>query len=274
LPEDALFEICSRFEESVIYLDSIPIYLHRVGDNEVSVKFEDSGRRKYWDGQVGFLPYMEAKKTVVEERSKELNDITLDSYNDDGDYIFLEYSTKFSADSCETIVELAEQIVGEIDGATEMRLGAHVWKPDFGADEKQFTLHVVLPILRKLGFCNVRYNHGKREYGKDIVFARHSEFDELEHWGVQIKYGDISGGAGSEIDKIISQVDDAFKMPFYDIYTRQQQRISKFAVVISGKFTENAIEKICEKIESYAIKNNVVFMDGEKLMTLAEKFRP
>ncbi len=36
--------------------------------------------------------------------------------------------------------------------------------------------------------------------------------------------------------------------------------------------TENAIEKICEKIESYAIRNNVVFIDGEKLQTLAERF--
>ena len=69
------------------------------------------------------------------------------------------------------------------------------------------------------------------------------------------------------------QLDDAFKMPFYDLYTKQQQRISKLAIIISGKFTENAIEKICEKIESHALRHNVVFIDGEKISTLAEKFR-
>jgi len=274
LPEGAIFQVCDRIEESVIILDSIPIYIRRTNTCDVEVEFEDMGRRKYWDGQIGFKPYMEAKKAVIEERSAELDDIKLTSYDDDGDYIHLTYSANLNADSCATIVELAEQIIGEIEGATEMRLGAQAWKLDIGTDEKQFTLQVVLPILRKLGFSNVRYNHGKREYGKDIVFARRTEFDELEHWGVQIKYGDISGGAGSEIDKIISQADDAFKMPFYDIYTRQQQRISKLAVVISGKFTENAIEKVCEKIESHAMRNNLVFLDGEKLLTLAETFRP
>jgi hypothetical protein len=61
-------------------------------------------------------------------------------------------------------------------------------------------------------------------------------------------------------------------MPFYDLYTKQKQRISKLAIIVSGKFTENAIEKICEKIEGHADHNNVVFIDGEKLKTLTERF--
>ena len=83
--------------------------------------------------------------------------------------------------------------------------------------------------LRKLGFLNVRYHHGKREFGRDVLFARFTEFQELEHWGAQIKFGDVSGGAQSEVDGMLGQIDDAFKMPFHDLYTRQQQRISKLA---------------------------------------------
>ena len=88
-----------------------------------------------------------------------------------------------------------------------------------------------------------------------------------------MKYGNVSGEANSEIDEMIGQPDDAFKMPFFDVYTRERQRISKLLVVISGRFTENAVEKICEKIESAAIRNNLVFLDGEKMATIAEKFR-
>lgn len=62
-------------------------------------------------------------------------------------------------------------------------------------------------------------------------------------------------------------------MPYYDLYTKQRQRIAKLAIIPSGKFTENAIEKVCEKIESNALRNNIVFVDGEKLATLAEQFR-
>jgi hypothetical protein len=134
-------------------------------------------------------------------------------------------------------------------------------------------LRTVLPILRKLGFSNVRYSHGKREYGKDIVFARFTEFGELEHWAAQVKHGDVSGATGGEIDEIFSQIEDAFRMPFYDIYTRTQVRPSKVCVIISGRFTENATEKVCEKIESHAIRNNVIFVDEAKLSTLAERFR-
>lgn len=140
-------------------------------------------------------------------------------------------------------------------------------------NEREFALSLVIPLLRKLGFLNVKYNHGKREFGRDILFARLSEFGELEFWGAQVKYGNVSGEAHSEIDEMIGQFDDAFKMPFYDIYTRQRQHVSKLLIAISGKFTENAVEKICEKIESSAIKNNLVFMDSERIESIAERFK-
>jgi hypothetical protein len=44
---------------------------------------------------------------------------------------------------------------------------------------KKFTLRDVLPIIRKLGFSNVKYNHGKREYGKETVFSRLTEFKKI-----------------------------------------------------------------------------------------------
>ena len=235
------------------------------------VKFEDYGSRKYWDGRIGFLPYMETKRDIVKEREKEIGDIKFENYEDDGAWIWLSYSAEIEADDLSTIIQIAEQLVAEIEGAADIKFGGDVFPIDAVKDESHFTLYVVLPILRKLGFVNVRYNHGKREYGKDIVFARNTEFFDLEHWGAQVKFGDISGGAGSEIDSIISQADDAFKMEFYNIYTRRKEKISKLAIIISGKFKENAIEKICEKIESSAIKNNLIFIDGERLENLAER---
>jgi hypothetical protein len=88
-----------------------------------------------------------------------------------------------------------------------------------------------------------------------------------------VKFSDIRGGANSDIDEIFSQIEDAFKMPYYDLYTKMKVRPSKVCVIISGKFTENAIEKICEKIESHAMRNNILFIDGERIDTLSEKFR-
>lgn len=273
LPDTAVFEICDHIENSIIMMNTIPIRVQRIGDNRVRLEFEDSGTRKYWDGTIGFKAYMETKKGIVEERTVQVGDITLTGYEDDGAWIHLAYTAEAEVEKVSTAVELAEQIVEEIEGATEMRLGAELWAPKEADSEKEFTLRTVLPILRKLGFQNVKYNHGKREFGRDVTFARVTEFQDLEFWAAQVKFGNIAGGANAEIDCVLAQIEDAFKMPYYDLYTKQRQRIAKMAIIISGKFTENAIEKICEKIESSAVRNNIVFVDGEKLMTLAEQFR-
>ena len=201
-------------------LNTIPMTIERLGPNRMLVMFDDSGTRKYWDGKVGFKTYMEAKKAAVEDRASQERDIALQDYADDGAWIRLAYNLTIEAVNVRTVIELAEQVVAEIEGAAAMRLGVELWTPSEAENEKDFTLRTVLPIVRKLGFSNVRYHHGKREFGRDVLFARLTEFQELEHWGAHVKFGDISGGARSEVDGMLGQIDDAFKMPLYDLYTR------------------------------------------------------
>jgi len=273
MPGNVSFEICEKIEEGIIMLNTLPFTISKILDNKANVYFEDSGRRKYWDGDVGFKLYMETKRDVIKEREKEVGDLKFESYDDDGDYIFLTFSVEIESSTFEEIITFAEQLIQEIEGAVELTIGSPFKDVKDSRDERDFSLSVVIPLLRKLGFSNVRYNHGRREFGKDITFSRKTEFDEFEFWGAQVKYGDISGGANSEIDLLISQIDDAFKIPFYNVYTRRKEIISKLLIVISGRYTENAIEKICEKIESYAVRNNIVFIDGGKIETIAERFK-
>ena len=65
-----------------------------------------------------------------------------------------------------------------------------------------------------MGFTDVKYNHSKREFGKDLTFSEMNKFGVRRNYGVQVKAGDLSGEAGSEIDKIIAQIEDAFSMPY------------------------------------------------------------
>jgi len=273
LREGINFKICEKIQEGVIFLDTIPVEISRIGSNQLLLTFEDGGTRKYWDGKIGFSHYMETKKMIIEEREKEDHDIKLISYDDDGAYIFMIFSSEVECETFDDAINISEQISKEIEGAAELRIGIEMFKVSDAENEKDFTLRVILPIIRKLGFNNVKYNHGKREYGKDIVFSRLTEFNEIEHWAAQVKFGDVKGGANSDIDEIFHQIDDAFKMPYYDLYTKSRVRPSKVCVITSGKFTENAIEKICEKIESFATKNNIIFIDGERIDSLSERFR-
>lgn len=265
--------VCEKVEDEIIFITSIPYSIRNLDNTNAEILFEDSGRRKFWDGQVGFKPYMETKRDIILERQQELEDVHLDSYDDDGDYIFINYSITVEAETLGLLIQQAEQIIKEIEGAAELTLGSPFKEVCDAENEADFAISILVPLLRKMGFSDVRYNHGKKEYGKDIIFSRRTEFDEYEYWGVQVKFRDVSGGVNSDIDTLVGQAEDAFKMPFYDVYTRSRQRISKLLIAISGKFTENAVEKICEKIESHPLKNNIVFVDGEKIKTLAEKFR-
>lgn len=273
LPEKVRFDICWQHIENVIHLDTIPYSIEKIGDKKVIVNFTDSGTRKYWDGYVGFKIYMETKRDIIKEREKEIGDLKFENYEDDGNYIFLEYSCELEAEKLDSVINSAEQLISEVEGAATLTIGSPFKDVDDTNNEKEFTLSLVIPLLRKLGFVNVRYNHGKREFGKDIIFSRRTEFEEYEFWGAQVKYGNISGGANSEIDIIISQIEDAMRIPFYDVYTRKKEKLSKVAIIISGKFTENAVEKICEKIEVNAIKNNIVFIDSDKINSLTERFK-
>ncbi|HML03604.1 MAG TPA: hypothetical protein VK487_09575 [Candidatus Bathyarchaeia archaeon] len=273
MPEGVTFEVCDRIDaKGVIHLSTLPFEISKISDNKAQILFEDMGSRKFWDGDIGYKLYMETKRDIIKNRQKEIGDVRLEHYKDDGDYIILTFSAQIESQTFEGMMVSAEQLIKEIEGTAELTIGSPFKNLEDIRVEEDFSLLIVIPVLRKLGFSNIRYSHGKREFGKDIVFSRKTEFDYFEFWGAQVKCGNISGKANSEIDEIIAQIDDAFKVPFYDLYTKQREKISKLLIVISGSYTENAIEKICEKIENNALKNNVVFIDGEKLSALISRF--
>lgn len=272
IDENIEIHICEKIQDGTIFLGPISYSLTRIGDNKLLISFHDYGNRKYWDGDIGFKLYMETKMKIIQEREKEIKDIRFGEYDDEGNWISIKFYAEIDSFDFITAINQAEQIIEEIEGALNLTLGSYYTKISDTDNEKELTLRVVIPLLRKLGFINIKYNHGKREFGRDIIFARITEFDELEYWGVQLKYGDICGAANSGIDIILSQAESAFSMPFFDVYSRTKQRISKLVIIASGKFTENSVEKICEGIEKFSLKNNLVFMDGDKIETLCEKF--
>ena len=134
--------------------------------------------------------------------------------------------------------------------------------------EEVFSLCVLLPLFRNMGYESVHYNHGQREFGKDIIFSEHDKLGGTRNFGVQVKLGDVSGEANSEIDKLIGQANDAFKMTYLDIYSKKRKKITDLIIVISGKFKGNAPQKICEKVHN----KNIYFIDIDKIQELIEKY--
>jgi hypothetical protein len=155
----------------------------------------------------------------------------------------------------------ALNVLKVINRTTEIQLsGGMIWRKEYEQDEPLFCTEVLEPLLRKMGFINVRYHHGNKEYGKDFTFSEMTKFRELTHYGLQAKAGNVRGNINSEIDEIIGQIEDAFTMPYYPIGLGTPLYISIFYIAISGKFTQNAKEKIAEKVRSRR-PGSIYFLD-------------
>lgn len=154
---------------------------------------------------------------------------------------------------------------------TERVLSGVIWRKEYESDESLFCTEMLYPLLRKMNFIDVRYTHGQKEYGKDFTFSEQTRFGNLRHFGLQAKARNIRGNVNSDIDEIIGQLNDAFSMPYHEISANESRQISTFIVAISGQFTENAKDKIVQKIPNH-FKGSVYFLDRDKISELIERF--
>ena len=147
------------------------------------------------------------------------------------------------------------------------------WKDEDATNEDSFCRELLQPLLRRRGFVFVRYTHGKREYGKDFTFSEVTPFGDYRHYGLQAKAGDVKGGVNAVIDGRLGQIADAFSMPYYELGLKEPRYISTLIIAVSGRFTDNAREKIVEKMPKGVI-GSVHFLDRERIAELAPKGDP
>lgn len=221
--------------------------------------------RKYWDHKFGALEYVNAMEKAVKIRNNTNKDVEADRIEDDGAHIFFHFCLFLNDDvAIEIAYNRFHEILQEIEGHTERLLEGEEIPNEVLRNENEFVVGVLLPLFRSMGFIDVKYNHGKREFGKDVTFSEIDKFGVRQNYGAQVKAGDLSGEAGSEIDKIIAQIDDAFKIPYIDTTSREKRFISDLIIAISGRFTNNAEDKIIEKVH----QRNIYFLSKDKIQEL------
>lgn len=244
----------------------------RISGNKLKIQLDEGRNYDYhtlgwtgWDYDFSPKLYYSTMKDVVQNNKN----FKYESFHFDSKYVGIVYSYTSKSSNVESFYKSFENLYFKVHEFTLDALGV-IKEQQFDKldTEREFIYNILMPLIRKIGFVNIIYNHGKNEYGKDIIFSRVTEFYDVEYWGLQAKFGNISGENKSDIDTIISQIDDSFKMPFIDLYSKSEQYISKLVIAISGKFTFNSINKILNKIESRAILNNIYFLDGQRIHSL------
>jgi hypothetical protein len=176
-------------------------------------------------------------------------------------YIDITFDLIDSDESLLSIISSSLILVGNLVKEVELRLIGFQWKSEYEVDEPLFTKNLVIPLLMKMGFDHVRYNHGSLEYGRDISFSEQNRFGNVRHCAAQVKAGNIRGGSGALIDTVIAQIDDAFSMPVEGAGQSKRYYIAEFYI----------IEKINEKIDNRLI-GSIYYLDRSDIECLVQKF--
>lgn len=135
-------------------------------------------------------------------------------------------------------------------------------------EEEDFKKEIIIPTLRRLGFDEIRDNHGIREFGKDIIFSKFDEFGLKRFYAAQVKSKDINGRNAGDFDDVIGHAMRAFAVTFTDIFTKKEVSIDEFYVIISGRFLGNAIDIIKNSPKISGWSRLIHFIDGEFMQKL------
>jgi len=139
--------------------------------------------------------------------------------------------------------------------------------------EAEFRANLLIPLLRKMQYADVRERHGTAEYGKDITFSEETPLGNT-YYAIVAKVGDISGSASGKQNLAIvkEQVSQAFSIPYPDLDNKRKQAVNHVIVWTSGKISNSAETQVIDSLSSEY--RNVSFKDGQATVELVDKYFP
>lgn len=142
-------------------------------------------------------------------------------------------------------------------------------------DEEQLTKQILIPLLRSLGFEGVRYEHGRFERGKDLVFWRSDAFGEKEWYAAQVKVGKSPAGAtdANSLRALINQLQQACDCPFVNP-DGDEVSISRCLFITSAVVSTEAREAVKGLLRQYRVLRPVKIIDAPELVSLIRKYCP
>lgn len=254
-------------EMPFVQLKSISYLFFEIKNSQISVLASVELVDKVLDDKWGLNDFVdELKKQLKYYNGIKINYIELGKEA----FIWLEKSLSSSYDLEKNVIRFVEEI-NELLDSTKIGLGRYLLEERHLISEKIFCKEILTPLFRRMGFEGIIFNHGVREFGKDYILFERTKIGKIRYYGVQVKAGNIEGGVNSQIDNIICQIKDAFEMPFFLKDENKQCFISELYIIISGRFTSNAKEKIRYKIPK-GFYGAVHFLEKEDIENLLVKY--
>ncbi|MBA9072608.1 hypothetical protein GGR22_000734 [Flavobacterium gossypii] len=139
--------------------------------------------------------------------------------------------------------------------------------------EKEFRQDLIIPLLSKMGYLAPIEYHGTNERGKDIICFEYDKLNEQRFLSVVAKAGDLTGSAASNagLMNVVSQVQQAFDVPYEDLYNMRQVYINEVWVMTSGKIVSGAQESVINTLRKNNLDKQIKIIGDDRLIYLIDK---
>ncbi len=133
---------------------------------------------------------------------------------------------------------------------------------------------VIMPLLAKMGYTDIRYTHGALEKGKDIVFTHREPLVGNRRYSAAVKCKQLSGSvtATHSIHEVYFQINQALREPFIDPFDGLSVHLDGVFVVTPFAISPHCIESLSRQLQD--LSNRVNFVDGPKLLGLIRDHYP
>jgi hypothetical protein len=141
-------------------------------------------------------------------------------------------------------------------------------------DEKTLSTKVLISLFEAMKFRDVTFHHGGAlEQGKDLVMWRSEAPRERVNYAVIVKIERISGSVASA-GGVLTQIKQAFGMPFIDKKTHEEFRVNHCFIVTSREILKEGTHSLRALLSADNLLDRVTLIDGDALLGLLEKFLP
>lgn len=139
--------------------------------------------------------------------------------------------------------------------------------------EKEFRQDLIIPLLSKMGYLAPIEYHGANERGKDIICFEYDRLNEQRFLSVVAKTGDLTGSAATNLGlmNVVNQVQQAFDVPYEDLYNMRQIFINEVWVMTSGKIVSGAQESVINTLRKNNLDKQIRIIGDDRLIYLIDK---
>ncbi len=139
--------------------------------------------------------------------------------------------------------------------------------------EKEFRQDLIIPLLSKMEYIAPIEYHGTNEKGKDIICFEYDKLSEQRFLAVVAKSGNLTGNASTNtgLMTIVNQVQQAFDVPYEDLFNMRQLFINEVWVMTTGKIVSGAQETVINTLRKNNLDKQIRIIGDDRLIQLIDK---